>query len=178
MNIQKGKQILNITGKINLLQIMCVCLVTQLRLTLCDPLDCSPAGSSVHGDSPGKNTGVGCHSLLQGIFLTQELNTGLLHWRQILYPSEPPGKPTQWICWLNIWGEKKLLLGRSFIDVIKYWNTPLPNNIYFYTSIEKSTIKGTWSMIGNILREVLGSSPSGSREFEGETDRRGKNLCI
>ena len=29
--------------------------------TLCDPVDCSPPGSSVHGDSPGKNTGVGCH---------------------------------------------------------------------------------------------------------------------
>ncbi|CAN0465107.1 unnamed protein product [Rangifer tarandus platyrhynchus] len=39
--------------------------------TLCDPVDCSPPGSSVHGDSPGKNTGVGCHALLQGIFLTQ-----------------------------------------------------------------------------------------------------------
>ena len=36
-------------------------------------------------DSPGKNTGVGCHSLLQGIFLTQGLNPGLLHCRQILY---------------------------------------------------------------------------------------------
>ena len=37
---------------------VCVCLVTQLRLTLCDPMDCSPPGSSVRGDSPGKNTGV------------------------------------------------------------------------------------------------------------------------
>ena len=36
-------------------------------------------------DSPGKNTGVGCHSLLQGIFLTQGLNLGLPHCRQILY---------------------------------------------------------------------------------------------
>ena len=35
-------------------------------------------------DSPGKNTGVGCHALLQGSFLTQELNQGLLHCRQIL----------------------------------------------------------------------------------------------
>ena len=38
---------------------------------LCDPMDCSPSGSSVHGDSPGKNTGVGSHFLLQGIFPTQ-----------------------------------------------------------------------------------------------------------
>ena len=46
-------------------------LVTQTCPTLCDPVDCSPPGSSVHGDSPGKNTGVGCHALLQGIFPTQ-----------------------------------------------------------------------------------------------------------
>ena len=48
-------------------------------------MDCSPQVSSIRGDSPGKNTGVGCHALLQGIFLTQELNPGLLHCRWILY---------------------------------------------------------------------------------------------
>ena len=45
----------------------------------------SSPGSSVHGDSPGKNTRVGCHSLFQGIFPIQELNLGLLLCRQILY---------------------------------------------------------------------------------------------
>ena len=44
--------------------------LTQLCPTLCDPMDCIPPGSSVHGDSPGKNTGVGCHALPQGIFPT------------------------------------------------------------------------------------------------------------
>ena len=48
-----------------------LCLVTQLCPTFCDPMDCSLPGSSVLGDSPGKNTGLGCHALLQGIFLTQ-----------------------------------------------------------------------------------------------------------
>ena len=48
-------------------------LVTQSCLTLCNPMDCSPPGSSVHGDSPGKNTGVGCYALLQRIFPTQGL---------------------------------------------------------------------------------------------------------
>ena len=39
---------------------VCVCVQSlQSCLTLCDPMDCSPPGSSVHGDSPGKNTGVG-----------------------------------------------------------------------------------------------------------------------
>ena len=47
---------------------------------------CSPPGSSVHGDSPGKNAGVGCHALLQGIFPTQVSNPGLPHCRWILSP--------------------------------------------------------------------------------------------
>ena len=62
-----------------------LCLVTQLCPALCDPMDCSPPGSSVHKDSPGKNTGVGCHALFQAVFPTQGSNTGLLHCRQILY---------------------------------------------------------------------------------------------
>ena len=53
--------------------------VAQSYLTLCDPMDCSQPGFSVHGNCPGKNTGVGCHALLQGIFLTQGSNPGLLH---------------------------------------------------------------------------------------------------
>ena len=61
------------------------CLVAQLCPTLCDPMDCSLLGSSVHRDSLGKNTGVGCHALLQGIFPTQGLNPGLVHCGQILY---------------------------------------------------------------------------------------------
>ena len=44
-------------------------------------MDCDLPGSSVHGDFPGKNTGVGCHALLQGIFLTQGSNPHLLHLR-------------------------------------------------------------------------------------------------
>ena len=61
-----------------------LCLVTRPCLTLCDPMGCSPPGSSVHGDSPGRNTGVGCYSLLQIIFTTEGLNPGLLHCKQIL----------------------------------------------------------------------------------------------
>ena len=43
-----------------------LCLVAHLCLTLCNPMDYSPPGFSVHGDSPGKNTGVGFHAILQG----------------------------------------------------------------------------------------------------------------
>ena len=67
--------------------IMCcvLCLVTQSYLTLWDPMDDCLPGSSVHGDSPGKNTGVGCHALLQRIFPTQGSNPGLPHCKKILY---------------------------------------------------------------------------------------------
>ena len=65
--------------------ITCLCLVAQSCLTLCNPLDCSPPGSSVHGDSPGKNIGMGCHALHQGIFPTQRSNPGPQHCRRILY---------------------------------------------------------------------------------------------
>ena len=70
-------------------------LVAQLCPTLCDPMDSSPPGSSVHGDSLGQNTGVGCHSLLQGVFPTQGWNPSLLHCRQILYHLIHQGSPIQ-----------------------------------------------------------------------------------
>ena len=62
-----------------------LCLVTQLCLTLFDPMDCGPPGFSVRGDSSGKNTQVGCPALLQEIFPTQGSNPGLPHCRQILH---------------------------------------------------------------------------------------------
>ena len=65
-------------------------------LTLCNPMDCSPPGSSVHRDSPGKNTGMGCHALLQGIFPAQGSNLHLLyllHWQVGSLPLAPSGKP-------------------------------------------------------------------------------------
>ena len=79
-----------------------LCLVSQSGPILCDPRDCSPQRSSVHGDSLGKNTGVGCHALLQGIFPTQGLNPGIPHCRWILYHLIHQGSPSL------IWGDPKL----------------------------------------------------------------------
>ena len=70
-----------------------LCLVAQLYPILCNPMDYSPPGSSVLGDSPGKNTGVGSLSLLQGDFPTQESNQGLRHCRWILYQLSYQGSP-------------------------------------------------------------------------------------
>ena len=58
--------------KINFYWSMCMCMPSHFSLVqLCNPMDYSLPGSSVRGDSPGKNTGVGCHALFQGIFPTQ-----------------------------------------------------------------------------------------------------------
>ena len=67
----------------------------QLCPALYDSMDCRLPG--LHGDSPGKNTGVGCHDLLQGIFPTQRRNLcllHLLHWQADSLPLAPPGQPT------------------------------------------------------------------------------------
>ena len=69
------------------------CLIAQLCPTLCDPIGCSPPDSSVHGDCPGKNTGVGCHALIRGIFLTKGSNPSLQHCRWILYQLNHQGSP-------------------------------------------------------------------------------------
>ena len=74
---------------------VCACAHTpsQSCPTLCYPMDCSPPGSSVPLDSPGQNTGVGYHFLLQGIFPTQGSNPHLLyllHSQVGSLPAEPP----------------------------------------------------------------------------------------
>ena len=64
--------------------------------SLCDPPGLSPARLLCPWGSPGKNTGVGCHFLLQRIFLTQGSNLHLLcllHWQAVSMPLAPPGKP-------------------------------------------------------------------------------------
>ena len=63
--------------------------------SLCHPMDCSPPGSSVHAESPGKNTAVRCQALLQGIFLTQGWTTPLRPptWQAGSLRLLPPGKP-------------------------------------------------------------------------------------
>ena len=76
--------------------------VTQLYPTLCDPMD---YGMEFHGlwpwNSPGQNTGVGSHSLLQGIFLTQGSNPSLPHCRWIIYQLRHQESPRilEWVAY-------------------------------------------------------------------------------
>ena len=65
------------------MRVLCV-RVAQSCPTLCDPMDCRAPGSC-QWNSPGKNTGVGCHCLHQRIFPTQGSTQSLLYCRWILY---------------------------------------------------------------------------------------------
>ena len=67
---------------------LCVC---ESRSVVSDSLP--PQGLYSAWTSPGQNTGVGSPFLLQWIFLTQELNQGLLYRRQILYQLSYEGSP-------------------------------------------------------------------------------------
>ena len=64
-------------------------------------MDCSPPGSSVHGDSLGKITGIGCHAFFQGIFPTQGLNPGLLHCSRFFTVWATSEAPSQW-CFFRV----------------------------------------------------------------------------
>ena len=79
---------------LSLVYLPCVlCLVAKLCLILCNSMDCSPPGSSVYGDSPGKNTGLGCHDPPPADLPNPGIKTrSPTLWADSL-PSEPPGKP-------------------------------------------------------------------------------------
>ena len=81
---------------------MCVnlCLESESRLVVLDSLQ--PHRLYSPWNSPGQNTGMGCLSLLQGMFSTQGSNPGLLHCRQILYQLSHKGSPRilEWVAYL------------------------------------------------------------------------------
>ena len=83
-----------------------LCVRTQSCPPLCGPVDCRLPGSSARGicglqsarlfclwNLQARDTGVGCHFLLQGIFLTQGSNLSLMRWQVDSSPLCPPGKP-------------------------------------------------------------------------------------
>ena len=86
---------------------MSVCLVAQSCPTLRNPMDYSLPGSSVHADSSGKNTEVGCHALLQGIVPTQRSNPHLPHCWRILYCLCRQRNPKFTIKLCKVYYEKK-----------------------------------------------------------------------
>ena len=75
-------------------------LADQLCPAFFDPVDCSPPGSFVHGDSPGKNTGVGCHAFPPGDLPHPGIVPRSPTLQADSLPSEPRGKPAA--AWVNL----------------------------------------------------------------------------
>ena len=78
----------------------CMCSVAQLHLTLCDPMNCLPARLLCPWNFSGKDTGTGCHFLLQGIVPAQGSNLSP-HWQADSLPLAPPQKPTLLILYIK-----------------------------------------------------------------------------
>ena len=102
---------------------VCVCVVggAQSCPTLFDPINCSPWGPFVHGIFPGKNTGVGCHFPLQGIFLTLESDQsllGLLHGQADSLPLVPSVKPHNYLYKWENWNHIIMLIYLSATESI------------------------------------------------------------
>ena len=76
-------------------------LVTQSCPTLCGPMDCDLPGSSDLGDSPGKDTEVGCHILLHGDLPCPGIKPTFPSLQMDSLPSAPQGKPknTEWVAY-------------------------------------------------------------------------------
>ena len=81
---------------------VCVCVNHSVMSDSLWPQGLYPARLLCPWNSPGKITGVGCYSLLQGNFWTQEKNLGLLNYKWILYNLSHQGSPTRVYLYSNI----------------------------------------------------------------------------
>ena len=123
-------------------------------------MDCSPPGSSVPGNSPGKSTGVGCRALLQGIFPTQRLIPGLPHCRQILYHLSHQGNPRilEWVACPFSRGSSQprnqngisCIAGRFFIGWVTR-EAPLMSSVQFSPSVVSNSLRPHESQHANVL---------------------------
>ena len=101
-------------------------------------------------DSPGKNTRVGSHSLLQEIILTQGLNLGLLYWKAGSLPSQPPGKPNFLVDPIGKW--------RHFIFYSHWIFMNLESGWQSLKARYKSKTNGVWLLCCEPSGKHVGSS--------------------
>ena len=124
-----------------------VCMCAQLLQpcsTFCDPHGLQPTRVLCPWDSPGKNTGVGCRSLLQGIFPTQGWNLCLLyllHRRWILYPQSHLGSPRLLLRLTTSF--KGLECGYAWVCLTQVLPTLLQLTLHLSSWIRSGTISST-----------------------------------
>ena len=134
--------------------------------SFCDSMDWRQPGSSVHGDSPCKNTGVGCHAFLHGIFLTQGWNPGLPHCRQILYHLT---FYLLTICLVCLWEREYLNVGTKWYCI---WKSP-PEYSCVWASVVSQKVKKSSYNTGD-----LGSIPGLERSPGGRHGNPLQYSCL
>ena len=133
----------HLIASVNIVVCCCFMLLSCVRLWF--PMDCSPPGSSVHELFPGKNYGVGCHFLLQGIFLIQGSDLCLLHWQA---DSLPVSHLRIQSTYLFIWLGQVLAVTCGTLSC-SMWNLVL------WPEIEHGfPASGAWSLSHWTIREV------------------------
>ena len=140
-------------------------------------MPCGPPGFSIHGDSPGKNTGVGCYFLLQGIFPAQGLKLRLLHWQADSLWLSHQGSPVEkirvtngfyliqhlkksWVILIKmktlsyhvLWEQTMMLYPVLFVNTGK----DSPAGISYHWNIGSTQIKSAASMPGNQHQVITG----------------------
>ena len=94
-------------------------------------------------NSLGNNNGVGCHFPLQGIFLTQGSNPGLLHWRQILYQLSHQGSPNE--------HQSTTIMPCTWLVLIIVKDSFIKSHYFFKATL----MGGLWSIISKSRIETL-----------------------
>ena len=128
-------------------------LVAWSCLTLCDAVDCSLPGSSVHGDSPGKITGVGCHAFLQGIFLTHWIGPRFSTLQADYLTTKAPGKKAECrrIDAFELWCWRRLL---RVPWTARRSNQSILKEISSGCSLEGLMLKLKLQYFGHLIRRV------------------------
>ena len=111
------------------------CLVSQLCSTLCNPLKGNLPSSPIHGIFQARILRVGCHFLLQRIFLTQGWNPSLvclLHCKRILYPLSHQGSP-----------DTLFLIGFPTLEVLKMGDLACAVNLVYEPVSAASALKSS-----------------------------------
>ena len=136
---------------------VCACSVLKLRPTLCDHMDGRPPGSCVHGDSPGKSTGVGCHFLLLESFLTQGSNLLSPELAGGFFTADPPGKPHDVTRRCQMFARGKSRLQLRIKVLVGRWQTASRHKCIFRLSECVSEVRGNttkWFLWKGLMKQT------------------------
>ena len=145
-------------------RVVCVCVhvracakLLQSSPTLCDPMDKQPARLPCSWNSPGKDTGMGSHALLQGIFPTQGLNPHLL----CLLHLVPPGVSNHSLTLLYIWATHYGVSQVALVVVNPPVNTGDVRNTCLAPGLGRSPGVGNGNHCSILSREIPWTEESG-----------------